>query len=113
MIQKAFNHLKQGSSVLIFPEGTRSTDGQVKRFKDGAFVLAQKAGVPILPVLVNGSFDILPKSGIFKLKQEITLSIYPEISYEYIKSKNTAELALEVQNLITVYHKKIAPEYYP
>jgi 1-acyl-sn-glycerol-3-phosphate acyltransferase len=53
--------LREGKSVIIFPEGTRSRDGKVGEFKRGAFKLAYKAGVPILPISINGSFDIMQK----------------------------------------------------
>jgi 1-acyl-sn-glycerol-3-phosphate acyltransferase len=66
-IQKAARKVKSGPSVLVFPEGTRSPDGQMKTFKSGAFVLAIQAGVPILPVAVRGSYDVLPKDS-FRVK---------------------------------------------
>ena len=47
--------------MMVFPEGTRSLDGEVKSFHDGAFRLAVDAGVPILPVIVDGTFNCLPK----------------------------------------------------
>ncbi len=112
MIQDSMNHLRTGSSMLIFPEGTRSEDGQIKRFKDGAFMLAKKAGVPILPVVINGSFELLKKDGTVKLKQKLTLQILPEISVEAMNPKEPGELAKEIQQLFTEKHRTIAPEYY-
>jgi 1-acyl-sn-glycerol-3-phosphate acyltransferase len=53
--------LDQGLSVMIFPEGTRSRDGELGAFKDGAFRLAIEAGVPILPVAIAGTRSCLPK----------------------------------------------------
>ena len=50
-----------GTSVIIFPEGTRSRDGKLHDFKAGAMVLAIKAGVPIVPVAIRGTYEILPK----------------------------------------------------
>ena len=60
-IRNAAKKVKNGPSVLVFPEGTRSPDGQIKKFKSGAFVLAVQAEVPILPVAIRGSFDVLSK----------------------------------------------------
>ncbi len=51
----ACDKLAQGISVVVFPEGTRSTDGRLLPFKRGGFRLAEKAGVPIVPVTINGS----------------------------------------------------------
>ncbi|QEN09033.1 1-acyl-sn-glycerol-3-phosphate acyltransferase [Oceanispirochaeta crateris] len=50
--------LKRGSSIMIFPEGTRSKDGTLGKFRDGAFILSQKTGVPVVPVVLRGSRDV-------------------------------------------------------
>jgi 1-acyl-sn-glycerol-3-phosphate acyltransferase len=55
------DRLDQKVSVMIFPEGTRSRDGELQEFKDGAFRLAIDAGVPILPLAVNGAYTALVK----------------------------------------------------
>lgn len=60
-INEAAQKIKNGPSLLVFPEGTRSPDGEIHSFKSGAFVIAQKAGVPILPVAIRGSHNVLPK----------------------------------------------------
>lgn len=56
--------LERGVPVLLFPEGTRSPDGEVKAFKDGAFVLAVKLGVPVYPIVLTGTARTLPKHGL-------------------------------------------------
>jgi 1-acyl-sn-glycerol-3-phosphate acyltransferase len=55
------DRLDKRVSVMIFPEGTRSHDGELKKFKDGAFRLAIEAGVPVLPLAVNGAYTALHK----------------------------------------------------
>ncbi len=57
--------LKAGRSVVIFPEGTRSTDGTLGEFRSGALRLARDCGVPIVPVAVTGTAAVLPKGGRF------------------------------------------------
>lgn len=63
-LERAAQEIRAGSSVLLFPEGTRTRDGKMQPFKRGAFALAVKSRVPIVPVTVNGSFSILPKKGL-------------------------------------------------
>ncbi len=56
--------LAAGCPVLLFPEGTRSPDGRLQAFKDGAFRLAMEAGVPVIPVALSGTAETLPKHGV-------------------------------------------------
>jgi len=60
-MQACHDRLQKRVSVMIFPEGTRSHDGELQEFKDGAFRLAIDAGVPILPLAVNGAYTALVK----------------------------------------------------
>ncbi|WP_245604786.1 lysophospholipid acyltransferase family protein [Mycobacterium genavense] len=55
--------LKAGRAVVIYPEGTRSTDGTIGEFRSGAIRLARDCGVPIIPVAIAGTADVLPKDG--------------------------------------------------
>jgi 1-acyl-sn-glycerol-3-phosphate acyltransferase len=64
MMEHCRRHLARGSPVLIFPEGTRSRDGALQRFKDGAFRLAMESKVPIVPVALQGTYETLPKHGV-------------------------------------------------
>jgi 1-acyl-sn-glycerol-3-phosphate acyltransferase len=63
MMESCGRWLDRGVPVLLFPEGTRSPDGQVQPFKDGAFQLALDKGCPIVPVVLTGTRDVLPKHG--------------------------------------------------
>jgi 1-acyl-sn-glycerol-3-phosphate acyltransferase len=56
--------LAAGSPIMIFPEGTRSQDGEMRAFKNGAFELAARHGVPVIPIAVHGSGSALPKHGL-------------------------------------------------
>jgi 1-acyl-sn-glycerol-3-phosphate acyltransferase len=60
-IEAAIRALKAGHSFLIYPEGTRSPDGRLQAFKKGAFVMAIKAGAPIVPISISGSGRVMPK----------------------------------------------------
>ena len=62
-LSKAASQISNGRTVLVFPEGTRSDDGEVGQFKKGGFMLALQAGVPIVPVGVSGTRGIVPRGG--------------------------------------------------
>ncbi|HMI93606.1 MAG TPA: lysophospholipid acyltransferase family protein [Polyangiales bacterium] len=64
MMQECRVHLRRGSSVMMFPEGTRSTDGEIKSFKHGAFTLASELGLALVPIVIDGTRDALPKHGL-------------------------------------------------
>jgi 1-acyl-sn-glycerol-3-phosphate acyltransferase len=61
LIDRSALRMKKGPSLLVFPEGTRSPDGRVHPFKSGGFILGIKAGVPILPVAIRGTYDLVSK----------------------------------------------------
>ncbi|HET57058.1 MAG TPA: 1-acyl-sn-glycerol-3-phosphate acyltransferase [Deltaproteobacteria bacterium] len=63
-INRGLDRLPEGMSVMVFPEGTRSTDGRIRPFKKGGFFPAVLSGVPVLPVTINGSRRILPKGSL-------------------------------------------------
>lgn len=65
VLVKAREYLRNKCSVMFFPEGTRSRDGRVNRFSDGAFRLAIKEGVPVLPLVIDGTQEALPKHSIW------------------------------------------------
>lgn len=74
-IEEAARKIKGGVSVVIFPEGTRSPDGTIQPFKRGGFTLALKSGVPIIPITINGSRDIMPKESLKVQPGEIRVTI--------------------------------------
>lgn len=63
-LEKTARLFKKATSVVIFPEGTRSPDGRLLPFKKGGFVLALQAGVPIVPVSIRGGRNVLPKGSL-------------------------------------------------
>ena len=60
-LEEAVTKIRRGTSVLLFAEGTRTADGKLQPFKRGAFNLATRAGVPVIPLTINGSYGIVPK----------------------------------------------------
>ncbi|MBI5810981.1 MAG: 1-acyl-sn-glycerol-3-phosphate acyltransferase [Deltaproteobacteria bacterium] len=74
-MEEAAEKIKQGVSVLIFPEGTRSLTGELLPFKKGAFMLASKSGLEILPVAIKGTKDIMKKGSLLITPAKVTLNI--------------------------------------
>ena len=94
--------ISRGASIAIFPEGTRSKDGEIHRFKAGAFALAKEAGVEILPVVLDGTTKIFkPNSFWFNWRNVLTVKVLPPVSVEHIAETDTSVLAQEVQAVMT------------
>jgi 1-acyl-sn-glycerol-3-phosphate acyltransferase len=74
-LEKAVERIRNGASVLLFAEGTRTKDGKLQPFKRGAFNLAVRAGVAVVPVTINGSYRILPRETLRVNPGTITLVI--------------------------------------
>lgn len=100
-MRKTKEYLQNRCSVIIFPEGTRSPDGRVGAFNDGAFHLAISERVPILPIAVEGSRNCLPKkSWRFGPPQEILLKVLPPVETEGLNPDQHRELRDAVRRMI-------------
>lgn len=92
--------LGQGNSIMMFPEGTRSADGHLKAFKPGAFSLALKSKVPLLPIVVEGTAHALPKHGfVLRGHHAIRIRVLDEIPYEQFAGLSTEELTTRVREV--------------
>jgi 1-acyl-sn-glycerol-3-phosphate acyltransferase len=101
MLLVANTYLQQKCSVMFFPEGTRSPDGRVGRFTDGAFLIAIKAGVPILPVAVEGSYNCLPKkSWKFGKPSDVFVKILPPVETSGMNALDTEALRWRIREMI-------------
>jgi 1-acyl-sn-glycerol-3-phosphate acyltransferase len=86
-VEKAAEAMRGGQSMLIYPEGTRSPDGRLQRFKKGAVVMAIKAGVPIVPIACSGAQKIMEKR---------SMVIHPgEIVVEFLEPIDSAKYSLD------------------
>jgi 1-acyl-sn-glycerol-3-phosphate acyltransferase len=97
MMDKCVESLREGISVVIFPEGTRSLTGAIGKFKPGAFQIAVKTDKPLLPVLIDGTGDILPKKGfIFGNRSVVRIRVLDPIFPGNFKTGDPDELAVRV-----------------
>jgi 1-acyl-sn-glycerol-3-phosphate acyltransferase len=93
--------LAEGNSIMMFPEGTRSADGRLREFKHGAFTLAQQTRSPLLPVLIYGTANALPKRGfVLQGRHAITVRVLEEIPYEQFAQMPVAQLTNDVRALM-------------
>ena len=100
MMQVCRERLAEGSSLMIFPEGTRSRDGKLQKFKTGAFQLALETKSPILPIVVSGTSKTLPKHGfVLRGHHEIGIRVLPEIPYETFAALSVDELTARMREL--------------
>jgi 1-acyl-sn-glycerol-3-phosphate acyltransferase len=98
MMTACEKHLAEGSSVMIFPEGTRSADGRLKAFKHGAFTLAQRARVPLLPIVVEGTAHALPKHGfVLRGHHAIRVRVLEEVRVESVVDRPVEGLIADVR----------------
>lgn len=80
ILQKLSVWVRQGYSIMVFPEGTRSHDCSIGRFHSGAFYLAEQLGLKIMPVIVHGSGHVLPKDDFMLRRGRIDVKIYEPMS---------------------------------
>ena len=92
--------IREGKSVMTFPEGTRSRDGEIKAFKQGLFYLAIQSGVPIVPISIIGSGAIMPKRSLKVKPGKITLVIDKPITVKGFALENRQELINQVRQVI-------------
>ena len=101
-IRQALEWLQQGMSVIVFPEGTRSRTGELGAFKGGAFTLAIQAGVPVLPVVLAGTRDAIPRgSWIFTRQVRAVLTVLPPIETAGCTPNQAGELRARARAAIS------------
>ncbi|MBW2092656.1 MAG: 1-acyl-sn-glycerol-3-phosphate acyltransferase [Deltaproteobacteria bacterium] len=107
-LEKAAEKVRKGASVIIFPEGTRSDDGQIGEFKRGGFILAVKAGLPIVPVSISGAHRVMPARTFKVYPGPIKVVFGKPIPTKDIKRSEQNQLMAEVRKVILANYD---PEY--
>ena len=88
---------KNPRSIIIYPEGTRSLDGKVKPFKKGGLVMAMQMGVPVVPIALCGTRDVLKKKGLTLNRKAIELRIGNPIETQNLGSENRNQFVEDVR----------------
>lgn len=99
-IKESLRRLKRGEIVLIFPEGTRSRDGEIAPFRPGFTVLAARSGAAILPVAIEGAFQAWPRWRNFPGLGVIHVHFGTPIPPEQVQGRDERELLAEVESKV-------------
>ena len=92
--------MRRGHSLIVFPEGTRSTDGKVRGFRRGLFRLAIEAGLPVVPVAVIGSRHVMPKGRLMTCPGPVELVVHAPLPTEGLDRAEARTLAERARDII-------------
>jgi len=91
-MNEASKQIRDGASVIVFPEGTRTTDGHLQEFKKGGFLIAIKAQAPVIPIAIKGSFEVMSKNSLRIHSGTISMKIFPAIETSGMKNADIQQL---------------------
>ena len=100
ILKRMANLVRAARSLIVFPEGTRSIDGSVARFKGGIFLLAIDSSLPILPISIARSRYVMMKGQIMVCPEEVTVTVHPPMSTIGIPRERAREFAEEVRSVV-------------
>jgi 1-acyl-sn-glycerol-3-phosphate acyltransferase len=107
-ISEAEQRLKNGDSIAIFPEGSRTQTGAMGKFKKGAFQMALDMKLPVVPVTIQGSFDVMPRSSVILHPHPMELIIHEPIPTAAFASTDLRETAQNIRTLLDRSREAIA-----
>lgn len=103
-IRAMLGALKAGQAMIVFPEGTRTEDGNLRPFQAGFCAIARRSGAAIVPTTIDGAFDALPRGAIFPRMKPITLTFNPAILPDEIATLTDDELLALTASRIGAHH---------
>ncbi len=99
-LKQAQELLKNGYSVVIFPEGTRNNGGELGEFKAGAIRMATRAGVPIVPVCIEGSYKLMGRGSLWIHPAQVKIRILPAVSTDNLSREEIKALPEQLRETI-------------
>ena len=112
-IKQAEERLKNGASVFLFPEGSRSHNGNLNKFKKGAYQMAMDLNLPIVPVTINGTYTVMSKNTFFITPHTIEMIIHEHIKTDQYKADNLRDVASNMRLLVDKTREIIARDLKP
>ncbi len=109
-LEEAVRKIRNGASVLLFAEGTRTQDGHLQPFKRGAFNIAVRAGIPVVPLTINGTYPILPKGSMVVRPKPVELVFETPIPVEGTGKDEEMRLMEKVHEAIARNYVDQGPE---
>jgi 1-acyl-sn-glycerol-3-phosphate acyltransferase len=106
-LERAGKRIRDGANILVYPEGTRSTDGRILPFKKGPFVLAIRAGVPIVPVAIDGSGACIPKGTLHFRPGTVRVKLGEPIPTAGLTDADRDALVRRVRDSLIALHESI------
>ena len=100
IVQKMRRLVNESSSLIVFPEGTRSTDGTVARFKKGPFLVAADAALPVVPVSIANSRHVMKKGRLMVCPGEVTLTIHPPVPTGNVRRDEVISFAERIRDTV-------------
>jgi 1-acyl-sn-glycerol-3-phosphate acyltransferase len=99
-VPEAVKKIREGHSFLVYPEGTRSADGHLRRFKKGSFAIAIEAGIPVVPVACAGAHRIMKKNSLIIRSGNVKVKFGTPIDVSRYNLEQRGELALRVHDAV-------------
>lgn len=100
VVRKMARLVEEGHSLIVFPEGTRSTDGNVGRFKGGSFVIALQSGLPVVPISVIGSRHVMFRGELMVRPGDVRVIVHEPIETSSVPKEAVREFASSVRDVV-------------
>jgi len=101
IVKKMARLVGEHHSLIVFPEGTRSVDGTIARFKRGSFALAVDAGLPIVPITIDGSVHVMRKGRLTVCRGDVTFTVHAPIETKSVARGAVRDLSDRVRAIVT------------
>lgn len=106
-IEEAKSRLKNGTSIVIFPEGSRTRTGKMRVFKKGAYQMALDLHLPIVPITINGPFDVMPIDSIRLNPHKMEMTIHDPIPTQDLQADDLRQAATNIRSLVDASRREI------